>query len=144
AGRGEHPRERCSGGRLVDHLHEDARRAAIGGGGPRLADRDVVARVLRVLHALEVHEKPVRIDDRDGDVPAVLGALGEDAGSNFLRRGSVDRRAILGTAILRQRKTGGREKRQSQRESLYHGYFLLWKMMGTRLYRCRGVGMPAA
>jgi hypothetical protein len=86
----------------------------------------------------------VRIDDRDGDVPAVLRALGEHAGSNFLRRGSGDRRAILGAAILRHRKTGGRQKRQSQRESLYHGSFLLWKMMGTRLYRCCGVAMPGA
>ncbi len=105
-GRGEHAGQRRGRGRLVDHLHEYACRAAIGGRGPRFADGDVHARVLRVLHALEVHEVAVRIDDRDGDVPAVLRALGEDSSSNLLRRGSDDRRAVLRTTILRQVSRG--------------------------------------
>jgi len=37
-----------------------------------LADGDVEARILRVLHALEVDQAAVRIDDRHGDVPVVL------------------------------------------------------------------------
>jgi hypothetical protein len=96
---------------LVDRVHEHARRAPVGRRGAGLADRDVVARVLRVFHALEVDERAVRVDHGDGDVPAVLLAFGERGRRHLLGLPDVDRGAVAGPAILRGRHGSARGQR---------------------------------
>jgi hypothetical protein len=78
----------------------------IGRRGACLADGDVHARVLRVLHTLEVHEESVGIHDRDGDVPAVLLAFREDSRGNLLRVRRGDVRAVAGPLVLRRGDRG--------------------------------------
>src|SRR3954463_12022103 len=58
---GEYARQRRGrGAALVDRIGESARRAPVGGGGPRLAYGDVGAGELRVFHLLVVHQGAVR------------------------------------------------------------------------------------
>ena len=85
---------------LVDRVGENARRAPIGRSGPRLANGDVHAGGLRVVHALEVHQETVIIDHGDSNVPSVLLAFGENAGSDLLCGHGIDRRAIFRALVL--------------------------------------------
>jgi hypothetical protein len=57
-------------------------------------DRDVHARVLGVVDALEIDQRAVGVDDRDRDAPVVFRAFGDRARSDFLRDVHGDVRAV--------------------------------------------------